>query len=405
MLVRLGLVDLERAERLLVRPALRSLVGDQDVHIDRLASLGAVADPDQALLLLDRLLEASPADLGLARELASDPDATGRLLEVLGASEALGEFLVRHPEQWTLLADAQSLGVAPSRQQTRAHMLMAVGADPDDRVPIAEGSDPAVLDAMRVAYRSCLLGIAVRDLIGMASMDTVADWLSDLADAVLEAGLAVARAGLPADAAPCQLAVVGMGKCGGRELNYVSDVDVIFVAESGAEAEESAALRTATLLATGLMRACNEVTAEGSIWEVDANLRPEGRQGALVRTLESHLDYYRRWAKTWEFQALLKARPVAGDLELGQRYVDAVAPFTWSAADHEGFVEDVQAMRQRVEAHLPAKVADRELKLGPGGLRDVEFSVQLLQLVHGRSDVMLRSPTTLVALEALAVWG
>ena len=146
-------------------------------------------------------------------------------------------------------------------------------------------------------------------------------------------------------------------------------------------------------------------TPEGTIWEVDANLRPEGKQGALVRTIASHVGYYERWAKTWEFQALLKARPVAGDLELGREYVDSVSPFVWSAADHPTFVEDVQAMRRRVEQHVPARLAERELKLGPGGLRDVEFAVQLLQLVHGRSDVMLRSPTTMIALESLATWG
>ena len=235
-------------------------------------------------------------------------------------------------------------------------------------------------------------------------MESVASWLSDLADGVLEAALAIARAGLPEGAPGCRFAIIGMGKCGGRELNYVSDVDVIFVAEAGG-GDEVGALKTATDLAIGVMRACNSVTTEGSIWEVDPALRPEGKQGALVRTIESHLDYYERWAKTWEFQALLKARPSAGDLELGARYVDAVAPFVWSAADHDGFVTDVQAMRRRVEEQVPTRIGERELKLGPGGLRDVEFSVQLLQLVHGRSDVMLRSSTTLDALEALAVWG
>jgi glutamate-ammonia-ligase adenylyltransferase len=158
-------------------------------------------------------------------------------------------------------------------------------------------------------------------------------------------------------------------------------------------------------LASGVLRACGEATAEGSLWQVDAALRPEGKQGALVRTLASHIGYYERWAKTWEFQALLKARPAAGDRVLGEAYVDAVSPFVWSAADGPDFVADVQRMRQRVEDHIPAREADRELKLGRGGLRDVEFSVQLLQLVHGRSDVMLRSPSTLVALEALSTWG
>jgi glutamate-ammonia-ligase adenylyltransferase len=203
--------------------------------------------------------------------------------------------------------------------------------------------------------------------------------------------------------------VLAMGKCGGRELNYVSDVDVIYVAEPVRPPEdggdEQAALATATRLAAGLARACSDATAEGTLWPVDAALRPEGKRGPLVRTLASHLAYYRRWAQTWEFQALLKARPVAGDVRLGQEYLDAIRPLVWRAAEREHFVEDVQAMRRRVEQNLPAKEAGRQLKLGPGGLRDVEFSVQLLQLVHGRVDPRLRTGNTLEALEALATYG
>ena len=176
-----------------------------------------------------------------------------------------------------------------------------------------------------------------------------------------------AREELPADAPEARLAIIGMGKCGGRELNYISDVDVIFVAEPAEGVEESAALRTATTLASTVMRLCSQPTAEGTIWEVDANLRPEGRAGALVRTLRSHVGYYERWAKTWEFQALLKARAVAGDAELGAAYIDAVLPFVWSAADRDGFVADVQRMRQRVERNVPTKEADRQLKLGAAG--------------------------------------
>jgi glutamate-ammonia-ligase adenylyltransferase len=139
--------------------------------------------------------------------------------------------------------------------------------------------------------------------------------------------------------------------------------------------------------------------------EVDANLRPEGRQGALVRTLDGHVSYYKRWAKTWEFQALLKARPIAGDPELGKAYAEAVAPMVWNAAGRDDFVADVQAMRRRVEEHIRPDHAARELKLGPGGLRDVEFAVQLLQLVHGRTDPALHSSSTLEALAALAEGG
>jgi glutamate-ammonia-ligase adenylyltransferase len=184
-------------------------------------------------------------------------------------------------------------------------------------------------------------------------------------------------------------------------------VDVIFVAEpaSGDAADETAALGVGTQLATALMRACSSNTAEGTLWPVDAALRPEGKNGPLVRSVASHLQYYQRWAKTWEFQALLKARTVAGDEGLGREYLDAVNPLVWQAASRDHFVEDVQAMRRRVEKHVPAAESARQLKLGPGGLRDVEFSVQLLQLVHGRTDPALRSGTTLEALAALSKGG
>lgn len=399
-LARLGFADHERAERLLA--ALPDMNRTEIVE-----ALADAADPDQALLLLNRFLEAADEQTQrrIVNTLAADPDVRGRLIDILGMSEALGEFLVRHPGQWQVLADGEHLVNPPQAGVVRAHLLRAVGADPHDEAPLASSAGEECLDALRIAYRRELLHIATRDLAGLASMEVIAAWLSDLADGVLEAALAIARAGLPATAEPCSFAIIGMGKCGARELNYVSDVDVIFVAEPINGGDETEALHTATALATGVMRACNAVTPEGSIWEVDAGLRPEGKQGALVRTLASHVGYYERWASTWEFQALLKARPVAGDRDLGDTYLDAVSPFVWQAAGRPGFVEDVQAMRRRVVAHLPAHQAERELKLGPGGLRDVEFAVQLLQLVHGRSDVMVRNSSTLGALESLATWG
>ncbi|MQA11192.1 MAG: bifunctional [glutamine synthetase] adenylyltransferase/[glutamine synthetase]-adenylyl-L-tyrosine phosphorylase, partial [Pseudonocardiaceae bacterium] len=203
------------------------------------------------------------------------------------------------------------------------------------------------------------------------------------------------RAEVPGDGVgerPARLAVIAMGKCGGRELNYVSDVDVVFVGEGD--------LNIAAKLASSMMRVAGE-----ACFDVDAALRPEGKAGALVRTLDGHIGYYRRWAHTWEFQALLKARPVAGDPELGRRYLAEITPMVWAAADRDNFVADVQRMRARVERHLPSELAERELKLGRGGLRDVEFAVQLLQLVHGRSDPALRDRSTLDALGALGSGG
>ncbi|MFJ9677239.1 bifunctional [glutamine synthetase] adenylyltransferase/[glutamine synthetase]-adenylyl-L-tyrosine phosphorylase [Streptomyces sp. NPDC101194] len=385
-LLRHGFTDPSAAERLLDLPVLSSVRSDP-VLLD---ALGATADPDLALHGVVRLVESEEPD---ERQILLDTLVTAkplrdRLLGVLGASEALGDHLARHPRDWHALVTYEATDLHPGVHEFEQELA---GAD-----------DP---DSLRVAYRRCLLAIAARDVCGTTDVAEAAAELADLATATLRAALAIARTAAPGDAALCRLAVIAMGKCGGHELNYVSDVDVIFVAEPADGVEESAAVQAATRLAAHMMRICSDTTVEGTIWPVDANLRPEGRNGPLVRTLSSHLAYYQRWAKTWEFQALLKARPVAGDPELGAEYVEAVSPLVWQAADRENFVADVQKMRRRVVDNIPADRVDREIKLGPGGLRDVEFAVQLLQLVHGRSDATLRSGSTLGALRALAAGG
>ncbi|WP_367323685.1 bifunctional [glutamine synthetase] adenylyltransferase/[glutamine synthetase]-adenylyl-L-tyrosine phosphorylase [Streptomyces sp. HUAS ZL42] len=386
-LLRHGFTDPSAAERLLESAELATVRNDPVL----LEALGATADPDLALHGLVRLLEAQREPVArreLLDTLIAAKPLRDRLLGVLGASAALADHLARHPSDWQALVMYEPRDLHP-------------GVDEFER-GLAAAVDPV---SLRVAYRRCLLSIAARDVCGTTDVAETAAELADLATATLRAALAIARAAAPDDAALCRLAVIAMGKCGGHELNYVSDVDVIFVGEAAEGADEGKALRAATKLASHMMRVCSETTVEGSIWPVDANLRPEGRNGPLVRTLSSHLAYYQRWAKTWEFQALLKARPVAGDIELGEEYIAALEPMVWKAAERENFVTDVQKMRRRVVENIPAAEIERELKLGPGGLRDVEFAVQLLQLVHGRTDASLRSGTTLDALQALAAGG
>jgi glutamate-ammonia-ligase adenylyltransferase len=403
----MGFADVPRAEREL---AALGITSEDDAV---LAACAQAADPYLALAGLAQIAE---RDHGLINALSEDPALRARLCAVLGVSKALADHLIRHPADLAVLR-GQEASRRPDAKAVRAEFLRAVAAEPDDAEPAAGQAAPpdgAVADpvgALTAAYHRRLLHLAGRDLTADATVDEVAEELADLADAVLEAALAIARAELPADSAPVRFAVVAMGKCGARELNYASDIDVIFVAEphhhdaGNGEPTDEAALKTATRLATGLIRACERTTPEGSLFPVDPNLRPEGRQGPLVRSLASHLAYYERWAKTWEFQALLKARPAAGDLALGKRYAEAVTPLVWEASRRDNFVEDVQAMRRRVVDTLPKNMAGRELKLGPGGLRDIEFAVQLLQLVHGRDDDRLRVPGTLPALAALADGG
>jgi glutamate-ammonia-ligase adenylyltransferase len=389
-----------------------------------LVALSRSPDPDLALRSLDRLRESAGAQWAeIDEELRADAGFRGRLISVLGSSTALADYLAAHPEQWRRLAEIKPpeldesaisassaldlAGAAPITsvppERFTEVLLHAVGADRFDGAPetraAMRGND--AVRALRLAYRGLLLQVAATDLGHLVEPDLarpgytrVAAELTTLAEAALRAALAVAVAETcPADEPlPCRLAVIAMGKCGGRELNYVSDVDVVFVAEGD--------LPRATKLAMAMMRVATEAA-----FEVDAALRPEGKSGKLVRTLDGHASYYQRWARTWEFQALLKARPVAGDPELGQAYLDVVRPLVWTAGDRDGFVADVQAMRRRVEDHVPAELLDRELKLGRGGLRDVEFAVQLLQLVHGRGDESLRSASTTEALAALGAGG
>ena len=379
------------------------------------AELAASADPDAALEGLLRLVDAldersEGTGHAMLLEVADDEGTAMRLCSVLGASAALTHHLVRHPEQWRELTDPTLGSTRPAAYAVREAMLRAVGADPHADEPVAGLPDAEAVDALRVEYRRFLLRLASRDLAHHLGIDDAAAEISDLAAATLDAALAIARARVGETAHAARLAVIAMGKCGGHELNYISDVDVVYVYEpgvlaSGERAEDGLALRVATQLASHLMRICSDHTREGTIWPVDANLRPEGSQGPLVRTLASHRGYYEKWAKTWEFQALLKARPVAGDVELGRAYLEVIEPMVWSAAERDGFVADTQAMRRRVIDHIPAHEAERQLKLGSGGLRDVEFAVQLLQLVHGRADPSLREGATLSALTRLTDGG
>src|SRR6266702_4344321 len=253
-LASLGFADADRAERLIAGELALDIKGADGALVEALA---AAADPDAALAGLARLAP----DAGLRAALRAEPDAAARLAAVLGASAALADHLARHPADWRELTGPRAAS-GPEPGELRAWLLASVGADPAAAEPSADpatlaGQDPAT--SLRVAYRRGLLRLAARDLTGAVTLDQAAAELADLAAAALEAALAIARWQLPAGAAPCRLAVIAMGKCGGRELNYASDVDVIFVGEPGDPGDPGpgdAALRAATQLAAGLIRVC-----------------------------------------------------------------------------------------------------------------------------------------------------
>lgn len=392
---RLGLLEPTAAA------SLRELAWDNVDSVPLLWALSRSPDADLALLTLVRLREALGSGwAALDSALREDLPLRGRLLALIGSSSAFADHLVADPTGWQLLRRD-----LPTRAEMLDDLLAAVGATPEtgpNAAPLlyrAAHAGPDAIAVLRKRYRDQLMLLAAHDLAATVENEPVLPYqqvgrhLTDLADAALTAALSVAVARVcPDDPVPVRLAVVAMGKCGACELNYVSDVDVVFVAEP--------ADTTATRLAAEMMG-----VAGSAFFDVDAALRPEGKAGALVRTLESHVTYYKRWARTWEFQALLKNRPATGDLELGQQYSDALMPMVWSASERPDFVADVQAMRRRVEDLVPADLRERELKLGHGSLRDVEFAVQLLQLVHGKADESLHVQGTVEALTALAARG
>ena len=450
-LVRAGFAEVDRASSCLHDEALSRLLpyaqapsddgGLDPVRARLVEEIGQTADPDLALLSLVRLASAVGPDgeelrvllaplgaehestdladpvVGPTRETQARDEHRRRLLAVLGASRALGDFLASHPDHLAALETAHAID-APCQAPVGAVLEEAVAA-----VLNADDGGCARLEAataaMRVAYRDRLLAIAADDLTSsdpLGHIPVVVERMTRLADAALEAGLMIARAGVGPRAEAVALAVIAMGKTGARELNYVSDVDVVYVVgpasppgasgAAGGPVDEDELVRLGTELAVGLARATSATGREPPLWPLDTALRPEGKDGALVRTLESHVTYYERWASSWEFQALLKARPCAGDARLGAAYARAVDPFVWRASSRENFVDDARAMRRRVE-NESGRVGreDRRIKLGPGGLRDVEFTVQLLQLVHGRGDTRLHVRSTLSALAELSAAG
>jgi glutamate-ammonia-ligase adenylyltransferase len=400
-LAKYGFVDLDGTIAKL--DELVSLVGDSGRSA--LASLSKSASPDQAL---DFLIVLSRDNKSAVKKLLGKEESSFRLCRFLGASSALADFVALNPVALKEFEKEQKLA---SKSEYVQLLLSSIA---DANLPFTNQ-----VTNLRKAYRLELTKIAIFDVSSLEPTTVqprVSLALAEIAAAALEAGLVIARRELTQstdfgtftseEVSATKLAVIGMGKGGAGELNYISDVDVIYVAESANEnLETSRMLEIATKLATRMMRAMDGTNPEPALWQVDANLRPEGKAGALVRTLDSHSSYYSRWAENWEFQALLKATPMAGDMELGEAYFKAMNPLVWQSTQRENFVESVQKMRERVSGNIPSDEVDRQIKLGPGGLRDIEFTVQLLQLVHGRADETVRSPDTLSAIEELSRGG
>jgi glutamate-ammonia-ligase adenylyltransferase len=317
------------------------------------------ADPAAAALVVERITRFQPE---AASRLDEFPGLRAAVVAVAAASPWLGRVCVTDPDALAVLAHLD---------------------DPLNPEGFRRGGQPA--SELSRAKRLELLRIAARDLLGFDTVAEVGDQLAGLAAALMESAWQTARVNAESEG----LAVIGMGKLGGRELNYSSDVDLLLVAPSATDVDPRRFL--------DLARAA---------WRIDLDLRPEGRAGPLARSLASYLAYWDRWAETWEFQALLKGRAVAGDPVLGAAFEAEAAERVWGRPFGADQLRQVRQLKARAEQAVSRQgLADRELKRGKGGIRDIEFTIQLLQLVHGRADPQLRSPSTLPALRALADGG
>lgn len=345
--------------------------------------LSDTPDPDLGLLQLRRLAEGDTQARALAATFREQPGAAERVCRILGSSRLVGDALLRQPEIVDLLGDDDWLGRPRDATELMDAALETLRWRSDTN---------ARQSGLRRFKRRELLRIAARDLVGLASIETTARALADLADACVEAAVRALEPEVP-------FAAIGMGRLGGRELSYASDIDVLFVYD-GATPEEFAA---AEATATALMAEIGATTAEGQTFRIDANLRPEGKQGPLARSLDGYRQYYERWALTWELQSLLRARPVAGDRDLGERFLALVEPFVYRDPFPPDAAREVRRIKARVERERipPGEDPEFHLKLGRGGLTDIEFTVQLLQLEHGAAHPEVRTPATMEALTRL----
>jgi glutamate-ammonia-ligase adenylyltransferase len=288
----------------------------------------------------------------------------------------LGEILMHAPEELT--AVTEPAGPPPPKKHDRLRT--------DAAASLAWREPGNKLDGLRRFKRREMFRISVADIAGVIDVERTGVALSDLAEACLEAALGPRSEGF---------AVIGMGKLGGRELNYPSDLDVMFVHDERAEDPDG--------VASALLHAIGEVTPEGQTFRIDPSIRPEGRAGPLVRSLPSFLEYYRRWAQPWERQALIKARWVAGDVGVGDRFVDVAKQVVFSGAPNHAELKEIRHLKARMERERVTRGSDpkRDMKMGPGGAADVEFAVQLTQLRLGHQHPGLQTSGTLEALRAL----
>ncbi|HEY0866222.1 MAG TPA: hypothetical protein VGE01_02525, partial [Fimbriimonas sp.] len=351
-------------------------------------SLADNADPDRALVNLERWVRVTSSPSLHLQQMIGMPRLGALLLTILGASQPVADALIQNPEFASLALEPGEMAKIPSKER-----IVAEGR----RLLQAATSFSHSLDRLRYLKQRYTLPLVLNDLSGSWSQETVWSVLSDLADALIALAWKMAwddlaaRRGLPSE---CPVLVVAFGKLAGRELNYSSDVDLVYVVPDGMD---EALERDCARFCESLGRVLSERMGRGSLYRVDLRLRPYGGAGPIVRSMRSYQAYYRLYAEPWEIQALLRSRPVVGPSDLAESWETMRQEQSFRARLSDITLEHLLAMRQRIEQGA----VDDDLKRAAGGIRDVEFYVQVLQMLHGHAVPALRDCNTLAALRTL----
>ncbi len=416
----LGIVDAEQARKNfeLLQKALGHAFGD--ILALMLPRLSGAADPDLALNNFERFVSSLNDVSSFCAILRTQPEVLTSLVTIFGASRFLSLFLlIDTGRTLTLLSDPEFLAPSNGSRQLANRFQSFLGTDTDEKTFFRQ---------LRLFRKQEMLRIALRDLLNKADLRETVEDLSGLAEVCLQAAYAWADAALAArygrpviaqsdgTVKPAQFAVIAMGKLGGQELNFSSDVDLMYVYTADGETEGVAAEGLVKnritnhqyfiKLAEKLSAAIGEKTEDGFVFRVDLRLRPEGQRGPLAQSLGGYEIYYESWGQTWERSALIKARPVAGDEALGREFLERITPFVYRKYLDYSALAEIGEMKQRINKDVEQKGrTHRDVKLGYGGIREIEFVIQALQLIYAGRDRSLRERNALRALHALSQKG
>lgn len=382
---------------------------------DFLSALGQTAEPDRGLNDFERFTRAAISKTQLFSYLRDDPATVSRAATIFGGSSFLAEILIRNPEYFYWVFDPAVLKRRRSRREIARDFSQALRLlkTKEDR-----------LDLLRAFKRKEILRIGARDLLREASVEEILAELSELAEVLIQKAYEICdrglreRYGIPSyrDRSGRRVrtgfTIIAMGKLGGGELNFSSDVDLLYLyatragRTSGVRGEAASRIANADYfrrLAQQVTAALNTATGQGYVYRVDLRLRPEGEKGLIVQPLQGYRRYYATRGETWERLSLLKAWPAGGDRSLGREFLKRVTPFLYGKPFGLPGLQEVGALKARIDEKIDlSKQTENHVKLGRGGIREIEFIVQALQIYFGAKHPAIRERNTLKAIEKLS---